>query len=78
MISGIVTVILHPTSKIFPVLDFTFTLIFLLTNLLFVNMKWLDEKKLTPGFHQKLYARDARDFQWYQSQWKTDMRNRTL
>ena len=34
-------------------------------------------KKNSPGFHQQLNTKDARDFQWYQHQWKRDMRNRT-
>ena len=38
----------------------------------------MKKNKKTPGFHQQFYARDPRDFQWYQCQWKIDMRNRTL
>ena len=30
------------------------------------------------GFYHQLYTRNAHDFQWYQCQWKTDMRNSTL
>ena len=26
------------------------------------------------GFYQQLYARNARDFKWYQHHWKADMR----
>ena len=51
--------------------------IFHLTNLSFVNTKCFQWKK-TPGFYQQLHTRDVCDFQWYQVQWKTDMRNRTL
>ena len=38
----------------------------------------LMKKKETPGFYLQLYERDAHDFQWYQHQWKTDMRYRIL
>lgn len=36
---------------------------------MFINV--FNEKE-TPGFYQQLCTRYARDFQWYQRQWKTD------
>ena len=36
------------------------------------------EKQEKTDFYQQLNASDAHHFHWYQCQWKTDMRNRTL
>ena len=73
VISSIVTVLLHPTSKIFRYSRF------FLINLLFLNVFKISQNVFNDymQYYQQLYTRDAHDFQWYQLQWKTDMRNRT-
>ena len=38
----------------------------------------MEKQEKTPDFYQQLNASDAHHFHWYQCQWKTDMRNRTL